>query len=87
MTLHQTDLAVEALRPGEEGYDEAAETFFGTGRPALVVRPRGPEEVAAALDHAARHDLPVSIRSGGHSPLADAANPGGIVLDMARLDR
>ncbi|HEY7104311.1 MAG TPA: FAD-binding oxidoreductase [Mycobacteriales bacterium] len=86
MSLHQTDLAVEAVRPGDDGYDAAARVFFATGEPALVVRPRDPDEVAAALAHAGRHDLAVSVRSGGHSPLGHSTNTGGMVIDLSRLD-
>jgi FAD/FMN-containing dehydrogenase len=86
MRLHQADLAVETLRRGDDGYDAAARAFFATGEPELVVRPRDPEEVAAALAHAARHDLAVSVRSGGHSPLGHSTNVGGMVIDLSRLD-
>src|SRR6185503_17894376 len=53
---------------------------------ALVTRPRDPDEVAAALRHAVRHDLAVSVRSGGHSPLGHSTNTGGMVIDLAHLD-
>jgi FAD/FMN-containing dehydrogenase len=86
MTLHQTDLTVETLRPGDEGYDEAARAFFASGAPALVVRPRDHEEVAAALDHAVRLGLAVSVRSGGHSPVGHSTNTGGMVIDLTHLD-
>lgn len=86
MSLHQTNLIVDALRPGDEGYDAAARTFFATGAPALVVRPREPDEVAAALAYAAHHDMAVSVRSGGHSPLGHGANTGGMVIDLAHLN-
>ncbi|HEY6747253.1 MAG TPA: FAD-binding protein [Mycobacteriales bacterium] len=86
MRLRQADLIADALRPGDDGYDAAARTFFGTGRPALVVRPHGPDDVAAALAFAAGHDLAVSVRSGGHSPLGRSSNTGGMVIDLAHLD-
>ena len=86
MSLQETALAAEVLRPGDDGYDDAARVFFATGRPALVVRPRDPDEVAAALRHAVRHDLAVSVRSGGHSPLGHGTNTGGMVIDLAHLD-
>ena len=54
--------------------------------PALVVRPRGPDEVAAALSYAARHDLAVSVRSGGHSPLGRSTTTGGMVIDLGASD-
>src|SRR5262245_29580876 len=86
MRLHVTDLAVESVRPGDDGYDDAARVFFGSGEPALVIRPRGADEVATALVHAAREGLAVSVRSGGHSALGHGTNTGGLVIDLARLD-
>jgi FAD/FMN-containing dehydrogenase len=86
MMLRESDPAAEVLRPGDEGYDEAARVFFAAGRPALVVRPRDPAEVAAAVRHALRHDLAVSVRSGGHSALGHGTNTDGLVIDLAHLD-
>ena len=42
MSLSTTSLAVEVLRPGDDGYDAAARSFFAKGEPALVVRPSAP---------------------------------------------
>ncbi|PWN00879.1 hypothetical protein DJ010_21370 [Nocardioides silvaticus] len=86
MDLRATDTATELLHPGDEGYDAAAGVMCGHGAPALVARPRNPEEVAAALEHAVRHDLEVSVRSGGHSLLGHSTNSGGIVVDLGHLD-
>src|SRR3954447_9125791 len=86
MTVQHTNLAIETLRPGDDGYDEAAQVFFAAGLPALVVRPRDPEEVAAALAYGARHGLAISVRSGGHSVLGHGTDVGGMVIDLARLD-
>ena len=49
MTAQQTARMPEFLRPGDDEYEAAARTFFATGQPALVVRPRGPDEIATAL--------------------------------------
>jgi len=86
MNLPTTNLAVEVLRPGHDGYAAAARGFYSTGRPALVMRPRDPDGVAAALTYAARHDLPVAVRSGGHSPLDRSVGAGEMVIDLAHLD-
>ncbi len=86
MSLQTSDLTSEVVRPGDEGYDDAARVFFATGRPELVVRPRDPDEVAAAVRHAVRHDLAVSVRSGGHSALGHSTNRGGMVIDLTHLD-
>jgi FAD/FMN-containing dehydrogenase len=86
MRLHEKALAVEALRPGDDGYDAATRVFFAAGAPALIVRPRNAEEVAAAVTHAVRRDLALSVRSGGHSPLGHSTNTAGMVIDLAHLD-
>jgi FAD/FMN-containing dehydrogenase len=86
MSLRTTNPAVEVLRPGDDGFDAAARMFYGTGCPALVVRPRDADEVAAALIHAACHDLPVAVRSGGHGPLDRGTGTGEMVIDLRHLD-
>ena len=78
-------MAGEVLAPGQDGYDEAAATVFAVGTPDLVVRPRDPSEVAAALRYAAHRGLPVSVRSGGHSPAGHGTNDGGVVIDLRHL--
>lgn len=87
MNLYRTDLTIEALRPGDDGYPAAARVFFATGAPALVVRPGDPGEVAAVLDHAARYRRAVAVRSGGHSLLGHGTNTGGMVIDLTHLDQ
>jgi FAD/FMN-containing dehydrogenase len=86
MALQQTELIPDALRPGDNGYDDATRTFFATGFPALVVRPREPEEVAAAIAHAVSRDLAVSVRSGGHSPVGHSTDTGGMVIDLRNFN-
>ena len=86
MSLPTTNLAVEVLRPGDDGYDATAQGFYSPYRPALVVRPRDAHEVAGALTHAARHALPVAVRSGGHSPLGRGTDTGEMLIDLAHLD-
>ena len=78
-------MAGEVLAPGQDGYDEAAATVFAIGTPDLVVRPRDPSGVAAALRYAAHRGLPVSVRSGGHSPAGHGTNDGGMVIDLRHL--
>jgi len=86
MNPQDTTVIDESLRPGDDGYEAAARTIFATGHPAIVVRPRNPEGVAAALGDAAADGLAVSVRSGGHSPLGHGTNVGGMVIDLRYLD-
>jgi FAD/FMN-containing dehydrogenase len=86
MSATTTTRALEVLRPGHEGYDAATRGFYNSARPGLVVRPRGPDEVAAALLRAAREDLQVSVRSGGHSPIDRGADTRDMMIDLAHRD-
>jgi FAD/FMN-containing dehydrogenase len=77
---------VTAIRPGDEGYAEASNTYMGRGAPAVVFRPGDASEVAAALAYAVEHDVVLSIRSGGHSTLGFGTNTGGVVIDLSGMD-
>ena len=91
-----------ALADGEvvtDGLDEyAADTYWkavaaraaGTplGLPDVVVLPSSDEDVAATLEVANRLRVPVVPRGGGSGSQGGAVPvAGGIVLDLARLDR
>jgi FAD/FMN-containing dehydrogenase len=78
-------MAGEVLTPGQDGYDEAAVTVFAAGAPDLVVRPRDASGVAIALRYAVGAGLPVSVRSGGHSPAGYSTSDGGVVIDLRHL--
>ena len=56
------------LRPGDDGFAES--TFLWNAMidrtPAVVVQPRDARDVAAAVDFARAHGMPVSVRGGGH---------------------
>jgi cytokinin dehydrogenase len=56
-------------------------------RPAVVVRPDGPADVAAVLRYAGARGVPVSPRGTGHSVRGQSTNDGGVVLDLNGLDR
>ncbi|OXM63559.1 FAD-binding oxidoreductase [Amycolatopsis vastitatis] len=67
----------------------AHETDYGQvvyRRPAVVVRPDGPADVAATLRYATKHGIPVSPRGTGHSLRGQSTNDGGVVLDLTGLD-
>ncbi len=71
------------IRPGDDGYLEAATSESRVGSPLAIVRPRTPAGVARAVRAATRERLPISVRSGGHT--AWGTNDGGIVIDLAEL--
>lgn len=54
--------------PGDELYDKGCRVWNAAvrRRPAIVAFCDRPEDVQAAVRAARRHDLPLSVRSGGH---------------------
>jgi hypothetical protein len=78
-------LAARAVEPGDRGYARVRSTYLRTGSPGLVIRPRGVDEVAAALAFARDQDVPLSVRSGGHGISGRSTNDGGVVIDLGAL--
>lgn len=53
-------------------------------RPALVLRPASEADISAAMAFARDHNLPVSVRGGGHNVAGAALSDGGITIDMTQ---
>jgi FAD/FMN-containing dehydrogenase len=77
----------EIVRPGSAGYDRARRVWnAGIDRhPALVVRPRDAADVVQAVNFARAQDLPLAVRSGGHSPAGHGTVGGGLVVDLSGM--
>jgi FAD/FMN-containing dehydrogenase len=88
-----TDLAGQlsgsVLVPQDAGYEAARAVYNGLidRRPALIVRCRTANDVAAALALANRAGLEVSIRGGGHNVAGRAVTDGGVMIDLAEMKR
>ena len=92
LTAEQLDdlsarLGGELLSAGDEGWDEALLVWNGMAAktPALVVRPLGPADVAAAVTFARDNGLLLSIKGGGHNIAGTSIAEGGLTLDMSRM--
>jgi FAD/FMN-containing dehydrogenase len=75
------------LRPDDQGYEEARTIWNGLidRRPALIVECTGPADVVDAVNFAREHELPLSIKAGGHNVAGNAVNDGGLVIDLSRM--
>src|SRR6187402_2424870 len=78
----------EIVRPDDPGYDSARAVWNSMidRRPALIVRPRGTDDVAAALRFAREQELIVAVRCGGHSIPGFSTCDDGIVIDLSRMN-
>lgn len=96
MTTFATSPAVDALAPHFSGdlidrdhpsYDAARQVWNGEiqRHPGLIARCRGAADVAAAIRFAREHDLPASVRGGGHAVAGHAVLDDGIVIDLSAM--
>jgi FAD/FMN-containing dehydrogenase len=77
----------QVLVAGTPGYDEARKPFiarFDDLAPEVVLQCTSPENVAAAIWFARRHDTPAAIRSGGHC-YAGRSSTRGILIDVSPM--
>jgi FAD/FMN-containing dehydrogenase len=75
------------ISPEDAEYDAARKVFYGgiDGRPALIVRADGDDDVARVVSLAGEAGLELAVRSGGHSLVGHGVSDGGIVLDLSRM--
>jgi hypothetical protein len=73
--------------PGDRGYDTARAVFNGMidRRPLAVIRPTDASDVVACITFARRHDLPLSVRGGGHGVAGKAVRDGAVMLDLSGM--
>jgi FAD/FMN-containing dehydrogenase len=78
----------ELRRPGQPGYRETAALYdprFDHSHPAAVASVGSESDVAHCISFARRFNLPLAIRSGGHSYLG-ASTGRGLVIDLRGLN-
>ena len=72
--------------PGDPAYEACCAIWNGMidKRPALVVRPASEVDLSVAIAFARDHNLPLSVRGGGHNVAGAALSDGGITIDMSQ---
>ena len=82
-------IAGRVITPSSSEY-ETARVVFNLAfdrHPAVIVRCAGAPDVARALEFARTMNLPLAVRSGGHSRLGYGVCDGGVVIDLAGMNR
>jgi FAD/FMN-containing dehydrogenase len=80
-------LGGQVVLPEDAGYDAARRVWNGMidKRPALIVQAAGVADVRRAVAFAREHDLPLSIKGGGHNVAGHAISDGGLTLDLSAM--
>ena len=87
MRAFPESFAGEVVLPGEDGYDAARAVWNGMvdRRPAIVVRPANAADVVTAVRFGREQELPIAVRSGGHSIPGLSTCDDGIVIDLSLM--
>lgn len=94
----RADPGIDALRaqllgpivtPGDAQYDTARRVWNRryVRQPAAVIRARDAIDVLRVVAYARGQNLPLAIRSGGHSLAGFGTTDGGVVLDLSLFKR
>jgi FAD/FMN-containing dehydrogenase len=80
--------AGELVAPGDPAYAEHRRVWNGSidRSPGLVARCGGTDDVVAAVRATAGYDVPLAVRSGGHSFPGLSVCDDGVVIDLARMN-
>ena len=75
------------LTRASDSYDVVRRVWNGAfdRHPAVIARCTGAADVIGAVQFAARHDLLVAVRGGGHSLPGYSVCEGGIMIDLAPM--
>lgn len=81
-------LADKVIEPGDMIFSRVKSTYMRGGMPGLVFQVENTDDIIAALAFARRHpDVLLSVRSGGHGISGRSTSNGGIVINLAKLNR
>jgi FAD/FMN-containing dehydrogenase len=86
-TTLRDQLHGDLLLPSDPRF-EAARGLFNTmieTRPTAIAEVASPADVIAAIRFARDHDVPLAVRSGGHSVAGHSLVENGLVIDMRRI--
>ncbi len=77
------------IGPSDDGYDANREVWNAMvdHRPALIAQASNVADVAAAVRFARQQDLDIGVKCGGHSVLGLSVPDGGLMIDLASMNR
>jgi FAD/FMN-containing dehydrogenase len=85
----QARLRGRVVDPSDPGYDQARRVWNGAvdRHPALIACCADATDVVTAVEFGRAHDLPISVRAGGHGVAGRAVCDGGLVIDLRAISQ
>ena len=76
------------ITPGHARYDAERKIFNAMidKRPLAIAKCTGAADVMEVVRYAREHDIPVSVRGGGHNVAGKALKNGAILIDLGPMD-
>ncbi|MBZ1511239.1 FAD-dependent oxidoreductase [Leuconostoc mesenteroides] len=74
-------------------YESVSSNYFKVGHPRLVFMAENDEQVSHVVEYAGNvqrfvgHQIPFSVRSGGHGITNYSVNDGGIIIDLSQMNQ
>jgi FAD/FMN-containing dehydrogenase len=83
----RAEMQGKVLTRDDDGYAEAGSIWNGavTARPAVIAVCETPSDVQAAVRAAGKHEMPLSVRGGGHDWAGRSLRHDGLVIDLTRM--
>ena len=87
LSLLRKTLQGTVLESADPGFEDARVLFntMITTQPAAIAQVAAPAEVATAIRFARDHQIPLAVRSGGHSVAGHSLVENGLVIDMRQM--
>jgi hypothetical protein len=94
-TLHDGQLAklmgalnCQVLTAADPDYESTRRIWNGMidRKPSLIIRPSSIAEVMSAVRLVREHQLPFTVRGGGHSVAGKSVADGAVMLDLSRMN-
>ena len=75
--------------PTDKDYDVARRVWNGmvNKRPAMIARCADANDAVASVNFVREHQIPLSVRGGGHNYAGKAVCDGGLVVDLSSMKR
>ncbi|MFE6164964.1 FAD-binding oxidoreductase [Streptomyces sp. NPDC056486] len=90
LTALAKDLDGTLVKPGEAQWAAARQLYntrYDSLKPTAVAYVANPDDIRTTLTYARAHDVPVSIRNGGHSYGGWSSGTGRLIVDVSKLNK